>query len=175
MFTLPEEHRRLFKEPFGELHRNIEEILPFLSRNIVYTVGDVVTHNLRENGITPAVAVVDGYTMRSPCSKMPAISGECIRAKNPAGSLTEDLIEAISHAVAHPPATIIVDGEEDLAVIPIVIAAPLGVIVLYGQPHEGVVLHTVTPESQATARKLLERFIRSGNNTCHQANPETHS
>jgi GTP-dependent dephospho-CoA kinase len=161
MLTLPEEHRRLFKKPFGMLYRNIGEILPLLFHNTVYTVGDVVTHNLRENGIIPAVAVVDGYTMRSPCSKMPAISGECIRVKNPAGSLTESLIGAINHAVAHPPATIIVEGEEDLAVIPMVIAAPLGAIVLYGQPHEGIVLRDVTPESQATARQLLERFTRS--------------
>ena len=28
MLTLPEEHRKLFEEPFGNLHRNINEILP---------------------------------------------------------------------------------------------------------------------------------------------------
>ena len=89
------------------------------------------------------------------------MSGECIRVKNPAGSLTESLIDAINHAVTHPPVTIIVDGEEDLAVIPMVIAAPVGAIVLYGQPHEGVVLREVTPEAQVTARQLLERFTKS--------------
>jgi len=161
MFTLPEEHRQLFKEPFGELHRDIREILPRLSRSTVYTVGDVVTHNLQKTGIIPAVAVVDGYTMRSPCSRMPVMSGECIRVKNPAGSLTESLIDAIRHAVDHPPVTIIVEGEEDLAVIPMVIAAPLGTIILYGQPHEGVVLREVTPAAQETARQLLERFTES--------------
>ena len=161
MLTLPEEHRKLFKEPFGELHREITDILPQLSRNPVYCVGDVVTHNLQKAGITPAVAIVDGYTMRSPCSRMPAVSGECRQVKNPAGTLTDDLIAAIDHAVAHPPSTIIVEGEEDLAVIPMVIAAPLGSIVLYGQPNEGVVLRRVTPEAQATAYKFLEHFIRS--------------
>lgn len=158
MLTLPEEHRKLFKEPFGELYREIAEIFPRLSGTPVYSVGDVVTHNLHKAGIKPAVAVVDGYTMRSPCRKLPPVHGDCIRVKNPAGSLTEDLISAINGAVANPPATIIVDGEEDLAVIPMVIAAPLGSIVLYGQPHEGVVLRTVTPEAQVTARQFLERF-----------------
>jgi GTP-dependent dephospho-CoA kinase len=161
MLTLPEEHRSLFKEPFGELHRNITEILPLLEGNTVYSVGDVVTHNLQKNGIVPAVAIVDGYTMRSPCNRIPAATGTCIRVKNPAGSLTGDLIAAIDRAVAHPPATIIVDGEEDLAVIPMVIAAPPGSIVLYGQPHKGVVLRRVTPEAQATARRFLEHFVRS--------------
>ncbi|MGA2120836.1 MAG: GTP-dependent dephospho-CoA kinase family protein [Methanoregula sp.] len=161
MLTLPEEHRQLFKKPFGELHQNIGEILPLICHRTVYSVGDVVTHNLQKKGITPAVAVVDGYTMRSPCSKMPVLTGKCIKVKNPAGSLTEDLINAINDAVAHSPVTIMVEGEEDLAVIPMVIAAPLGAIVLYGQPHEGVVLREVTPEAQATARQFLERFARS--------------
>jgi len=161
MLTLPEEHRKLFKEPFGELHREMDEILPLLSKSTVYTVGDVVTHNFRKAGLTPAVAVVDGFTMRSPCSNGPTVSGECIRVKNPAGSLTTDLIDAIRYAVAHPPMTIVVDGEEDLAVIPMVIAVPLGSIVLYGQPNEGVVLRTVTPEAQMMARQFLERFIHA--------------
>lgn len=161
MLSLPEEHRQLFKVPFGELHREMEEILPLLAGTTVYTVGDVVTHNLQKAGITPAVAVVDGYTMRSPCNRVPDISGTCIQVRNPPGTLTEDLIAAIRHAVAHPPVTILVEGEEDLAVIPIVIAAPVGSIVLYGQPHEGVVLRTVTPEAQTTARQFLERFIHA--------------
>lgn len=161
MFTLPEEHRKLFKNPFGTLYRDIREIIPLLSHSPVYTVGDVVTHNLQKAGVTPSVAIVDGYTMRNPCSRKPAIASDCIQVKNPAGTLTDELIAAISHAVAHPPSTIFVDGEEDLAVIPMVIAAPPGSIVLYGQPNEGVVLRTVTADAQATARKLLEHFTRS--------------
>jgi hypothetical protein len=49
----------------------------------------VVTHNLRKRGITPAIAVVDGHTMRSPCKRMPVVQGECIRVRNPAGTLTD--------------------------------------------------------------------------------------
>ncbi|MEI7857717.1 MAG: GTP-dependent dephospho-CoA kinase family protein [Methanomicrobiales archaeon] len=161
MLTLPEEHRKLFKEPFGELHKNIEEILPIISSGIVYAVGDVVTHNLQRNGITPAIAVIDGHTMRSPCSRLPASRGECINVKNPAGTLTDELIRALNYAVLHPPVTIHVDGEEDLAVIPLILAAPLGAIVLYGQPHKGVVMRTVNPEAQQTAQQFLDHFIRS--------------
>ncbi len=126
MLTLPKEHRKLFQEPFGELHRNIDDIIPEISGSIVYAVGDVVTHNLQKKGITPAIAVVDGYTMRSPCRRTQVIHGECIRVKNPAGTLTDDLIHALEHAIEHPPVTVIVEGEEDLAVIPLVIAASGG-------------------------------------------------
>jgi hypothetical protein len=161
MLTLPKEHRKLFQEPFGDLHRNLDEIIPEISGRIVYAVGDVVTHNLQKKGINPAIAVVDGYTMRSPCRRVPSIRGECIRVKNPAGTLTDELIRALEYAVEHPPFTVIVDGEEDLAVIPLVIAAPDGAIVLYGQPHQGVVLRMVNPEAKYIARQFLSHFIRS--------------
>ncbi len=158
MLTLPEEYRKLFQEPFGELHRNIDEIIPIIADSTVYAVGDVVTHNLQKRGITPAIAVVDGYTMRLPCKRMPVFQGECIRVKNPAGTLTDDLIRALDHAIMHPPATVIVDGEEDLAVIPLVIAAPDGAIVLYGQPHQGVVLRRVNHEGKRNRTPFSDAF-----------------
>ena len=161
MLILPEEHRKLFQEPFGELYLNIDEILPIITGSIVYAVGDVVTHNLQKRGLTPAIAVIDGYTMRLPCTRMPVYRGECIRVKNPAGTLTDALINAIDYAVMHPPVTVLVDGEEDLAVIPLVMAAPVGAIVLYGQPRQGVVLRTVNLEAKETARNLLSHFLRS--------------
>jgi GTP-dependent dephospho-CoA kinase len=161
MLKLPEEHRRLFKEPFGVLYRSMDEVIPLIKGKDVYTVGDVVTHNLRKKGITPTVAVVDGYTMRSPCNRMPTVHGECIQVKNPAGTITDELICALERAVKNPPSTIIVDGEEDLAVIPLVLTAHDGAIVLYGQPHKGVVLRTVDSEARDTAQRFLAHFTRT--------------
>ncbi len=159
MLILPEERRRLFKEPFGVLYPSIDEVIPLIAGRDVYTVGDVVTHNLLKKGIIPTVAVVDGYTMRSPCNRMPAVHGECIPVKNPPGTLTDELICALERAVRNPPSTIIVDGEEDLAVIPLVLTAHDGAIVLYGQPHKGVVLRTVDSEARKTAQQFLAHFI----------------
>jgi hypothetical protein len=161
MLVLPEEHRRLFKEPFGVLYRSVDEIIPLIEGKDVYTVGDVVTHNLQKKGITPTVAVIDGYTMRSPCNRMPAAHGECIHVKNPAGMITDELIRALEHAVRNPPSTIIVDGEEDLAVIPLVLTAHEGAVVLYGQPKEGIVLRIVDREARKTAHRFLGHFIRT--------------
>lgn len=161
MLILPEEHRRLFKEPFGVLYQSIDDVVSLIEGKDVYTVGDVVTHNLRKKGITPTVAVVDGYTMRSPCSRMMAVQGKCIQVKNPAGTITDELICALEQAVRNPPSTIIVDGEEDLAVIPLVLTAHDGAIVLYGQPHKGVVLRTVDSEARNIAQRFLAHFIRS--------------
>jgi uncharacterized protein (UPF0218 family) len=161
MLKLPEEHRRLFKEPFGTLYRTIDEVLPLIEGKDIFSVGDVVTHNLHKKGIKPTVAVVDGFTMRTPCTRMPLVHGECIQVKNPAGTITDDLICALERAVRNPPSTIIVDGEEDLAVIPLVLTAQDGAVVLYGQPHKGVVLRIVDSEARKTAQKLLDHFIRT--------------
>jgi GTP-dependent dephospho-CoA kinase len=161
MLVLPEEHRRLFKEPFGELYPSIDDILPLIEGKDVYTVGDVVTHNLQKKGKIPAVAVVDGFTMRSPCNRMPAINGECIQVKNPAGTLTDELICALERAVKNPPCTIVIEGEEDLAVIPLVLTAHDGAIVLYGQPRKGVVFRTVDRAARKTARQFMAHFTRT--------------
>jgi len=50
MLILPEEHRRLFKDPFGILFRSMDEVIPLVYGKTVYTVGDVVTHNLQKKG-----------------------------------------------------------------------------------------------------------------------------
>ena len=160
MFVLPDESRQLFKDPFGTLHRDIGTVLPKLAGRTVYSVGDVVTHSLQQNGITPAIAVVDGQTMRSPCKKIPKIAGTCIRVKNPPGTITDELIGALTHAVEHTPVTILVEGEEDLAVIPLVIAAPQSSIVLYGQPNEGVVVRIIDNHAKTAAKRLLGQFTK---------------
>ncbi|MDD1677286.1 MAG: GTP-dependent dephospho-CoA kinase family protein [Methanomicrobiales archaeon] len=159
MRRLPESRRSDFQKPFGTLFPNVEALLPHLQGKIVYSVGDVVTHSLIRRGITPAVAIIDGHTMRSPCSRTPVMKGRQLRAHNPAGTISDDLVEKVADAVAAPPALLFVEGEEDLAVIPLVLAAPLGSIILYGQPREGVVLRVVDEPAKVLAASLLALFV----------------
>jgi len=51
---------------------------------------------------------------------------------------------------------IIVNGEEDLATLPAILYAPVGSVVVYGQPNEGSVLVHVTSER----KKHIEEFIK---------------
>jgi len=160
MLTLPEERRHFFKEPFGELFSDVAGALPWLKGRTIYTVGDVVTHNLHKKGVEPAISIIDGHTMRLPCTKNTPCTGRVLNVKNPAGTITDELIAGINDAIANPPATIYVSGEEDLAVIPLVIAAPEGGVVLYGQPHKGVVVRTVDRKAKEKAQELLSYFVR---------------
>jgi uncharacterized protein (UPF0218 family) len=160
MLRLPEDKRHLFKAPFGKLFPEIADVLPFIRGHPVYTVGDVVTYRLIQQGIIPDIAIIDGYSMRLPCQWGPVEFDRCIRVRNPPATLTDELIQELDGAVAHPPVLIYVEGEEDLAVIPLVLAAPEGATILYGQPHQGVVLRTVDAAAKDEARRLLSVFIR---------------
>jgi len=160
MLRLPEAHRDLFKRPFGTLYGSIGELLPRLEGRAVYAVGDVVTHNLVDSGLVPDIAIIDGYTMRSPCTRSPLLQARRLTAKNPPGTITDELTEAIDDLLRNPPGVIFVDGEEDLAVIPLVLAAPIGAAILYGQPGEGVVLRIVDDAAKREAASMLDVFVR---------------
>jgi uncharacterized protein (UPF0218 family) len=53
---------------------------------------------------------------------------------------------------------VVVDGEEDLATLPALVAAPTGASIVYGQPGEGMVLVEVDLTSTDRARDLLSRM-----------------
>jgi hypothetical protein len=159
MLRLPEDKRLHFKAPFGVLYPDIRSILHNLAGKTIYTVGDVVTFNLVQSGIVPAIAIIDGQSMREPFIGPPGDFQRCYRARNPSGTLTSELLEVIQKAIEVPDTLIFVEGEEDLAVIPLVLAAPLGTIILYGQPGEGVVFCDVTPNAKQKAREMLSHFV----------------
>ena len=160
---LPEAERSSFQRPFGKVYPDIHALLPGIRGRTVYAVGDVVTHNLVKEGIPPQIAIIDGHTMREPCTRVPTLPYRRIVARNPPGTISDDLVRAVRDAVGHPPALIFVEGEEDLAVLPLVLAAPPGVVVLYGQPKEGVVLREVDGEAKALASAFVDRFVHEEN------------
>ncbi|MDR0980876.1 MAG: GTP-dependent dephospho-CoA kinase family protein [Methanocalculaceae archaeon] len=159
MLVLPSEHRGLFKQPIGTLFPEFSDIVPQLSGRMVCTVGDVVTHSALARGIIPAVGVIDGFTMRSPYLAMPEISHHILRVINPAGVITDELTAVLAEAVKAAPCVIMVEGEEDLAVLPLIGLLPDGALILYGQPNEGVVVCEVTPALRQRAADLLSCFV----------------
>jgi GTP-dependent dephospho-CoA kinase len=157
--------RRKLKKPLGRLFPAVdvrgEEFLALVTgASFVVTVGDRVTETLQETtGRSPDVFVVDGMERRS-AREVPRIAhASTIRAKNPAGRLTRAALAAMKRAFAgEKPVMVLIDGEEDLLTIPAVIDAPLGSLVFYGQPLEGVVAVKVDERSKASAREILKRM-----------------
>jgi uncharacterized protein (UPF0218 family) len=157
--------RRKLKKPLGRLFRSVdvrgEEFLALVTRSsLVVTVGDRVTETLQETtGRPPDVFVVDGMERRS-AREIPRVAhGSTLKAKNPAGRITKSARSAIKRAFAgEKPVMVLIDGEEDLLTIPAVIEAPLGAVVFYGQPLEGVVAVEVDERSKGRARDVLRQM-----------------
>ena len=158
-YRLPEDCRKYFREPFGPLFPDIASAMSTFAGRMIIAVGDVVTHNLVDAGILPDLAVIDGSTMREPYDRALDLPVPEVGVLNPAGMITGALIRAIKDAMDAGPCLIHVDGEEDLAVIPAVRAAPDGACVLYGQPGEGVVVVCVDAEARDKADKLFRIFV----------------
>jgi hypothetical protein len=172
LLTLPESLRDAFKEPLGPVTTDAEELLEGVDETRerhgsagspqLIAVGDVVTYHLREAGRAPDVAFADGKTEREAVreeveSALAATAERRIAVENPAAALSAALLDALVEALAAAePVTIEVTGEEDLAALPAMLAAPLGSTVVYGQPGEGMVRVAVTPETRRRARELFE-------------------
>jgi len=164
MLKLTEEGRDFLKRPLGALFRDINsaaEALNKLHPIKLISVGDAVTSELISFGIKPDTIVVDFNVMRSPVKeemkiKIENFNAKSVKVKNPPGAITEELRMALE---IDPPVKIIVDGEEDLAALQAVIAAPVGSVVAYGQPNEGIVLVEVTEEKKEEFQGLLKKFF----------------
>jgi uncharacterized protein (UPF0218 family) len=160
--TLPEELRAAFKEPLGPLYTDAEALLADAGDPLV-AVGDIVTYHFEQADRRPDVALIDGRTKRRAVDEEVRETVDAradrIEVNNPAGTLTEALLVALDEALDRPgPTTIDVDGEEDLAALPAVLAAPESATVVYGQPDQGMVAVEVTAETKAEFRDLLERM-----------------
>ena len=168
MLRLPDEFRPLIKRPLGELFPSTEPAIKRLKQlhpPKLIAVGDVVVAELLSAGIEPDVVVIDHKVMRGPAGdklkrEVGRFEARVVRVKNPAGTITRELREAFE--VEKFPLKIIVDGEEDLATIPAVLSAPLGSVVVYGQPGEGLVLVEVTEQKRREFENLLKLFKLAG-------------
>ena len=119
-----------------------------LGDGMLITVGDATTQKMMQYGIVPSVQIVDGTEKRAR-RDLPdrGLLRTRIRCSNPPGGITEEAITAIGEALASPkPSRILVDGEEDLLVLPVCTSAPLGSTVMYGQPNEGLVVVHVSAQ-----------------------------
>jgi len=160
---LPDDLRDQLKTPLGNLisdnDPNKENIIKKNSaESVIITVGDRTTENMLQLGLKPQIQIIDGLEKRSECA-VPADDtiNTKLSCKNPPGEITEESVQVIQKAFSSEPAVrITVDGEEDLLVLPVCIHAPENSIVMYGQPNEGLVIVTITPEIRAKVQKILD-------------------
>lgn len=163
---LPCKLRPQLKKPLGKLikgdpKKTIKKLEKILSskKPVKYaSVGDFVTKNLLENGFQPDIAIVDNRIMRKRIA--PIIFQRTQRhVINKAGTINKVAYQALKKAIMlKKKLAIIVEGEEDLLVIPLMVMMPLNSVIIYGQPNEGMVMIHLTEEKRRWAENFMSKM-----------------
>jgi pantetheine-phosphate adenylyltransferase len=157
--------RQEFQKPFGELFKNIEN--SFKNRNyLVITVGDITTKNFNERSFCQNMSIIDFRVARekkfSKLSELGFKEKEYIyKVNNPAGYITSNIFKKLAEIIKsgmRSKVILQVDGEEDLAVLPLILLSPLNTAIYYGQPNQGVMRIIVSEVSKNKAYSLISKL-----------------
>ena len=132
----------------------------------IATVGDICTIKIIEEIRVPNLMIIDYKTKRNveldeaQTKIIESIDCYSVNIRNEAGTITDELINAIEEAIYSNKTTkIIVDGEEDLATLPAIKLCENGAKVIYGMPDKGMVVVDVNQQTKERTNRLLERML----------------
>ena len=156
------------KTPLGRLLTGPpEEAVPKLRRLIqddkppmVITVGDVVSKETMKAGLRIDLRIVDNRSMRTNVPTVNFPAKKTFRVKNPAGVITMNAWRTVQRALEERESLVIVEGEEDLLVLPVVLEAPSNSFVVYGQPLEGLVVVKASTSKKREVNTFINRMSR---------------
>lgn len=158
-----EPHGYILKGPWKDVVRKAKKLVEDKEENaLIITVGDPTSYYFIKNSFRPNVIIIDGMEKRKPFKpKIEFDSGvEKINTKNPAGIISLDLWKTVEdHVGKKRPLEIFVKGEEDLAVLPCIIFAPLGSYIFYGQFNNGTVCIELTKEKKDQGLRLMKMIV----------------
>ena len=166
---LPKTLREKLRKPIGTVFTDMEDVFTSQNpQNMLITIGDVVTLSCINHNHQADISVVDLKTRRDGISKeekkLLHDIHHRLETQNMQGTVEKQAIKTLQNAFAnyfstHKKQLIIVDGEEDLLVIPTILLAPLESLILYGQYNIGIVGVTVTEEKKQEIVDLLAKFV----------------
>jgi len=165
--TLRESQKPVLRKPMGSLYGDGASILESTRGcTQLVSVGDIITYRVLREGMVPKLSIVDGRSCRRAVSSEVLVgtqhpSFRTVELSNPSGTLTRELVLAVRDALTSPYRTrIFINGEEDLAVLPVVMLAPHTTAVLYGQPREGYVVLRVCSNIKQKVGAILDSMVK---------------
>lgn len=123
----------------------------------VISVGDVTTEVLKTSGIKPFIEIVDLKTKRSEKGHYRTVPGS-YHIRNEPGTLNHDLFFLIEKIINKDGGRIEIDGEEDLAVLPIIFYSDQNTVVAYGIPDIGMACIDVDENVKKLVHDILSRM-----------------
>ena len=138
----------------------VDDILGTTHKTKIISVGDVTTLNLHRAGVKPFIEVVDLKTKRGMEHQFESIPGS-FQVSNPPGTLAHDLFLLLEKLMKSG-GRVEVEGEEDLAVIPIIYYSDLNTLVVYGIPDKGMACIAVDADIKSRINDLVKRIENAG-------------
>jgi len=149
----------LIAGPFEHTTEKLKQLIEDMRPGKIVTVGDGVSESLTKEGIYPHVLIVDNRIMRKPIAPIKVDTDQTLHLRNPPGKITDEAWHIIREALnQEKKVKIVVEGEEDLLTLVAVACAPENSVVIYGQPHEGIVVVRVTEETKGMVSKLVDEM-----------------
>ncbi len=160
--VLPINLRKKLQVPWGKV---LETVPKKLDGKKAVVVGDYTALEFNKNNLRQFLSVIDFLINREKkfnnLLQLGFKDKKFVRVRSDPGIISKNLFKEIENAFKNPTKRkiIVVDGEEDLAVLPVILLAPLEFSIFYGQPKKGMVEVLVTEEVKEKAYKLLDKFI----------------
>ncbi len=152
----------LIQGSFDETMKTLKQLIEKEKPSKIISVGDTVSDSMTRHGFSPQVLIVDNKVMRKVIQPIALDADQTLHVKNPPGTLTEEAWTIIKEALRGKRRTkVLVDGEEDLLTLVAVLCAPENSLVVYGQPHEGIVVVKVTEKTRETMRRIVDAMEQS--------------
>ncbi len=168
---LPEGLRALLRKPIGAIYANeaVKASLIAHKADVIATIGDFTTKVVQDSGIIPSLAVIDLQVNRKPFQPLEAFKfGDdtpIARVKSGPGFIARGAIGAIEEwgrlagiNRGRMLLALVIDGEDDLLTLPVIAHAPLGSVIYYGQPDQGIVEVIATQAQKQFAVDMLKQF-----------------
>ena len=164
MYFLKPEMAQELKQTTSQIYTDAPNTL--CNSKFVATVGDICTIKLIQEEIIPNLMIVDYKTKRNvkltemQMSIIESVKCKSVEVDNKPGTISQPLYFEIVNAIESEIITkIIVNGEEDLATLPVIKHSKIGAKVIYGMPDKGMVVVDVNQQAKERANKLLERML----------------
>lgn len=162
---ISENVRLQLKKPWGDFCHLAQEKNKFL-KQIIFTVGDISTKKIMEHKIKINLAVIDDMVQRVKISAQDQIKSHLFLEKyfiaNPPGLISKKLIQQFGvfrHDISQRQILLKIKGEDDLSALLVILIAPLGSYLFYGQPNKGLICVHIKEKIKNRARQLIQSLL----------------
>lgn len=153
--------RKYLQDIHGKVIKTIRDFPSTIETENIVWVGDSVGEFFVKNKIKYTLGIFDLRTQRQPNPFFQSFlqKPKVDRIINKAGIIQHHLYKALQNAIQKQKQYLYVQGEEDLAVVPLILLLPLNSLIFYGLKNTGLIMLEVTEEKKEEVAKEIAKLL----------------